>query len=308
MNSQNADLVSILIPVYNREKLVIESIQSAQNQTYKNIEIIVCDNCSTDNTFSVITELAKADSKIKVFQNEHNLGPVGNWKRCVELANSEFSKILFSDDLISANFIEECLSAFKDDCAFVMSRIQVFNEEGNCYTPNRYYSRKRYSQKQYLQSALLDNHFEFTISPGSSLFRTKDLLDAIDMNIENDMSLDFNRFGAGTDLLIFLNIARNYPFIATTSNTVAYFRAHDGSFTIANNLMIYYEYVKWRFIKRYYPELEKKFVAFLHFRAQRHNLKSDFLNLEDYPVNHFHLLEIKFNRLKNKILRKLQKS
>ena len=55
MNNENP-LVSILIPVYNREKYIGEAIESAINQTYKNIEVIIVDNCSTDNTWKILQD------------------------------------------------------------------------------------------------------------------------------------------------------------------------------------------------------------------------------------------------------------
>ena len=60
--------VSILVPVYNREDLIGQTLNSALNQTYKNIEIIVVDNSSTDNTWEVVQSYEKQDSRIKAFQ------------------------------------------------------------------------------------------------------------------------------------------------------------------------------------------------------------------------------------------------
>ena len=65
--------VSILIPVYNRAKIISETLNSAVNQTYKNIEVIVVDNKSTDNTFEIVKEFAKSHSNVKVYQNEENI-------------------------------------------------------------------------------------------------------------------------------------------------------------------------------------------------------------------------------------------
>lgn len=85
-------LVSILIPVYNRENLVGETIESAINQTYKNIEIIIVDNCSTDNTWQVLQDYAQKDNRIRIFQNPENIGLVRNWERCIDVANNRYYK------------------------------------------------------------------------------------------------------------------------------------------------------------------------------------------------------------------------
>ena len=105
MNQNN--LVSILIPVYNRDKFIEETINSALSQTYQNIEIIIVDNNSTDNTWRIIKKYTKKDNRIKAFKNDTNIGPVRNWKKCTDKADGEFGKILWSDDLIAPEFIEK---------------------------------------------------------------------------------------------------------------------------------------------------------------------------------------------------------
>jgi len=110
-------LVSILIPVYNREKLISYTIESALNQTYENIEIIVVDNKSTDKTFEILKEYEKKDKRIKLFQNEE--------------ANGGYSKILWSDDLIADTFIEKTLPYLVryQDVGFVYTPVYIFNDK-----------------------------------------------------------------------------------------------------------------------------------------------------------------------------------
>ena len=74
--------VSILIPTYNSEKYIEETIESALVQTYKNFEIIIVDNASNDNTFKIMQEYAKKHDNIKIFKNEENIGPIKNWMKC----------------------------------------------------------------------------------------------------------------------------------------------------------------------------------------------------------------------------------
>ena len=103
------DLVSILIPTYNREKIILETLNCAVNQTYKNTEVIVVDNKSTDNGFEIIKGFAKSHPNVRVYQNEENIGPVKNWLKCMDYATGEYAKILWSDDLIAPDFIEMTL-------------------------------------------------------------------------------------------------------------------------------------------------------------------------------------------------------
>ena len=107
-------------------------------QTYNNIEIIIVDNCSKDNTWKLLQDYAKKDKRIKVFRNDKNIGPVLNWKRCLEEAKGEYAKLLFSDDLISDNFIKNSLSVFDKNVAFVISEIEIFNNHKVLYNQKQY--------------------------------------------------------------------------------------------------------------------------------------------------------------------------
>ena len=70
-------LVSVCIPAYNNAGYIRETIDSILNQTYHNIELVVVDDNSKDNTLDVIRSVK--DSRVKVYHNEENLGMVGNW-------------------------------------------------------------------------------------------------------------------------------------------------------------------------------------------------------------------------------------
>ena len=69
-------LVSVIIPAYNAERYVELAVRSIMNQTYKNLEILITDDCSTDRTFEILKKLEEEDSRIKLFRNDKNLGIV----------------------------------------------------------------------------------------------------------------------------------------------------------------------------------------------------------------------------------------
>ena len=82
MNSKNLNpLVSICIPTYNGSSYIEETLECVINQTYSNIEIIITDDSSTDDTALICKRYAKKDQRIKFYQNEINLGLIGNWKK-----------------------------------------------------------------------------------------------------------------------------------------------------------------------------------------------------------------------------------
>jgi glycosyltransferase involved in cell wall biosynthesis len=92
--------VSVCIPAYNYAHFLPDAINSVLAQTFQDFELLIIDNCSTDNTREVITTYSSADSRVAYVCNETNIGPVGNLNRCLELATGEYIKILCADDLL----------------------------------------------------------------------------------------------------------------------------------------------------------------------------------------------------------------
>lgn len=101
-------VISICIPVFNGQAFLRQCLDSCLNQTYKNYEIVICDDGSSDGGPAIIDEYAQKNGMLRFYKNESNLGLVGNWNRCIELARGEWIKFVFQDDYISA----DCLSRF----------------------------------------------------------------------------------------------------------------------------------------------------------------------------------------------------
>lgn len=289
------ELVSILIPVYNRVNLVGESIESAINQTYKNIEIIIVDNCSTDGTWQVLKNYATKDSRIRIFQNSENVGPVLNWKRCIEEAKGEYAKILFSDDLISENFVAETIGLLDEDTAFVLSDIKVLRQD--TIGKSSYFSkRNEYDVSDYLYDVLIYGTYGFSVSPACAMFRTEDLKKSLMFDIPNEFNLDFKNFGAGNDLLIFLLTAMRYKKVRVAVNAIAFYRAHNDSFTINNDLSLYYDYAKYYFITNYSSQYLKDYKHSLIFREKRQNKSNaviDLISIKQSSVSYISFIVVK---------------
>ncbi len=98
-------LVSICIPVYNKQEYVSATIQSVLNQTYENFELIIVDDCSTDNSGKVVKGFT--DKRIRYICNKQNLGAEGNWTKLLGLAGGKYVKLLCCDDIL----YPECISA-----------------------------------------------------------------------------------------------------------------------------------------------------------------------------------------------------
>ncbi len=100
------ELISICMPVYNAGVYFEAAVNSALQQTYTNIEIVIVDDQSSDNTLEQAHQFAKKDSRIQVYKNEQNLGLVGNWEAAIHLAKGTWIKFLFQDDILDSNCLE----------------------------------------------------------------------------------------------------------------------------------------------------------------------------------------------------------
>lgn len=92
-------LVSIITPLYNSEKFIAETIESVLTQTYKNWEMLIVNDCSKDNGASIVEEYSKKDKRVKLFNNEKNMGVSFTRNRAIDLSNGKYIAFLDSDDL-----------------------------------------------------------------------------------------------------------------------------------------------------------------------------------------------------------------
>ncbi len=114
MSHQQYPLISIVIATYNGEKYLREQIESVLNQSYNNFEIIIVDDCSTDNTIQIINDLIAKDSRVKLFRNESNLGYIKNFEKGCSLANGEFIALCDQDDAWHKDKILNCYESIGD--------------------------------------------------------------------------------------------------------------------------------------------------------------------------------------------------
>lgn len=106
-------LVSVCIPVYNGEKHVGETIRSVLDQTYRNIELIVQDNASTDGTWPILQDMAQQDARISIERNAANYGMAGNWNIAINRSRGDYVMLLSADDLLLPAFVARCLETFQ---------------------------------------------------------------------------------------------------------------------------------------------------------------------------------------------------
>ena len=224
--------VSILIPVYNRKKYISECVQSALNQTHKDIEIIIVDNCSSDGTWDICKKLKSSDCRIKIYQNSGNIGPVRNWMRCADLASGEFSKILFSDDKLHPECIDLMLKELcSDHIGFVYSTARIGRTEEESLVAYTNDTNPLIESLDYLE---LLTRGRAPYSPGAILLRTKDLRQYLTLEIDSKCRHLYSQHGAGPDLMISLQALNDYQYIRYIDRALVFFRSHEESFSVQN--------------------------------------------------------------------------
>lgn len=112
---QPLPLVSIGIPTYNREKLLGRSIQSALNQSYTNIEVLISDNASTDSTQLICEAYCRQDSRVSYERLPRNLGATANFSAVLERAKGEFFMWLGDDDWMDEEYVSTCVRELMHD-------------------------------------------------------------------------------------------------------------------------------------------------------------------------------------------------
>lgn len=124
-------LVSIVLPVYNGEKYLEESIESVLNQTYWNWELLIVDDCSTDNTEQIAKRYQLKDSRVQYYKNEKNLRLPRNLNKGFSMANGEFLTWTSDDNMYKPDAIKKmvnCLEKTKAD--FVYTTFDIIDEDG----------------------------------------------------------------------------------------------------------------------------------------------------------------------------------
>lgn len=105
--------ITVIVPCYNVEKYIDKCVQSLINQTYKNLEIILVDDCSTDNTWKIINKYSKNYENIKCMKNEKNSGAGYSRNIALKQAKNDYISFIDSDDYIENNYYESMMKQLK---------------------------------------------------------------------------------------------------------------------------------------------------------------------------------------------------
>ena len=161
----SSPLVTVGIPTYNRPEGLERTLISIINQTYKNISILVSDNCSTNpDVLPILKKYAELDNRVTFIVQKKNLSLVPNFQFLSDQAGGKYFMWAADDDQWSTGFIEACVQAMEanDDVAITMTTMDIFDEAGK-FDPGKL-------NRSFLQSNIFSRCFHFIKSPMQNKF------------------------------------------------------------------------------------------------------------------------------------------
>lgn len=166
-------LISIVLATYNGEKYVQQQLESIANQTYKNIELIIGDDNSTDNTIEILNNYS-ANYPVKIILNEENIGYVRNFEKLLSMCSGEYIAFCDQDDIWLPNKLEVLSDALNDyEC--VHSDAFLIDQNGRMFSE----SFSNYSGKICLPNRLIDLAFNGCVTGCTTLIKRSLLLESL---------------------------------------------------------------------------------------------------------------------------------
>lgn len=230
-------LVSIIVPNYNHAVYLRRRLESIYNQTYKNFEVILLDDCSEDDSRMILDEYKENyPETTKTLYNEENSGGVFyQWEKGLSLASGEIVWIAESDDWCSSNFLEELVEFFKDEAVMLAYCRTVFMDE---LGQNQIWSIEQYLSD--IDSMLWKNSF---VKPAHKIVRSAWAIKNIVPNVSSALfrkpvdgelirTKEWKSMRICGDWLFYLHLIRG-GLVAYSSNTTNYYRIHDKNTSIA---------------------------------------------------------------------------
>ncbi|WP_431936263.1 glycosyltransferase family 2 protein [Micromonospora sp. RP3T] len=214
--------VSVCIPVYNRAAELDRALRSVVQQTYSDLDIVVVDNASTDDSHAVARQYAAADSRVQVWRNPTLLGKVENWQRCLEHARGAYLKLLFSDDWLAPHAIERAVTVLeaRPQVGFVYSGMTWRHADrlSHCYVADADHTM---GSLEFLHhSATVADLVPVTTS--CVLMRTADAHALFEPRIPARLADDTHAIGVGYSGMLLWRCADRYPEVHHLGEVLAH--------------------------------------------------------------------------------------
>lgn len=203
-------LVSVCIPTYNNKDYIDETLKCVLNQTHRNIEVIITDDCSTDGTVEIINNYI--DPRIKIHENSTNIGLLSNFTKALSYASGKYLMLLCADDGIELDAVEKGVNVLEseenNDIVIVNTYIKIINNQGRTlHTKKFIFGSGRISSYWGIRSNLLCGT-NIIGEVNGSMFRKEAYEKITEPKIKNgnkwtvDLDLKFELFLVGNGYII----------------------------------------------------------------------------------------------------------
>lgn len=221
-------LVTVIVPNYNHEKYLEQRLESIFNQTYSNYEVILMDDCSTDNSLSILNQYKNHEKVTTCIFNESNTGNTFiQWAKGIQMAKGELIWIAETDDYCDVHFLENLVQPFENDSQVVLAYCQSnrVNEKGEI-TGNWITHTNNLDESQFLHDFIMDSNqfiekfliFKNVIPNASAVLFKKE---AVDLNQHFDIAPEF-RFCGDWMFYFKLIVNKKIAFVADSLNNFRY--------------------------------------------------------------------------------------
>lgn len=216
--------ITTILPTYKRPHLLMRAIDSVRSQTWKDISIVVRDNCSEDATEGLVLNIVNIDPRIIYIKNDKNIGPYENFKKGLQSVKTEFFSFLSDDDYLEPEFYSEAIKLFIQypDAGFVAFSVNIVNEGGKILNSNMRNDNYPIRSTYYNSDDGIDGYLHgiFPSTWTGYVFK-KDVFSSIGF-------AEFSEVGYGGDILFIWHAASRFNFVVSNFRG-ANFMAHSQS-------------------------------------------------------------------------------
>jgi glycosyltransferase involved in cell wall biosynthesis len=212
--------ITAIIPTFNRIEFLKKSLESVRVQTFKEIEILILDNCSQDGTEEYINKLKKLDDRILYFKNDKNIGSSANIRLGIEMVRTEFYSVLCDDNYLENDFYENAIKNFQKypESGFVVFNTDIVDVQNKIIKKSMPLKNKikekevKFYDTSIGFTAVLND--EIPMEWTGYVFRKKSFP-------EFDFG-EFSEFGHGQDILMIWRFSSRYPFVLNNIKGATY--------------------------------------------------------------------------------------
>jgi len=221
-------LITIGIPVFNGENFIEKCINSVLNQTFKDFELLISDNASTDKTFEICKKFEASDKRIKYFRQSNNIGALNNFHYLLKESRGDYFAFLAVDNYYQNNYLKKCISILEisKNIVGVMGKVKIDEGYQDSFSKEKKMLKKLGLSYRPLQEIFIEGDYDTRIKiclrkiPWQlfySLFRTEELRKSFS-----------DEFFVGSDATLLLNIVK-FGEIKTINDTTFFSYPHGES-------------------------------------------------------------------------------